>query len=1056
MDPLSAIGLASAIVQFVDFGSKIVIRLQEFSANVGEIPEVFRDITIQLPLLLSALTDIASQAKSGKVEQTRQNELRKVIVRCQVHIKDLNRIIKEVLPAKDDSLFVRSKKAILSVRREDKVKSIVEKLEQFKSTLTLYQASVLTGQVEPATKLHQKYFEIPSQRRVSRFIGRESILQEINTKLHEQEPESPGPAVLVLTGMGGQGKTQIALKYCHQSWQNKIFRVKDFERFANVLEASGPPLPPRDSRASSFRAALEMWADKWLLILDNLDSVHFQDFQQYLPNAKHGTVIVTCRYQKLSGLESLRIPSMSATDALKLLLVQCEQPISDSVTREGKAIVEELGYLPLAIVLAGSYIKIRNLPLTVFRSHYSRRKREILDQTAAISVPCRSPKDPQLQDSLSVFTSWELALNHLSSNEHSQAEKQWLLSALGFLSPTGINEELFEIHFRNCEICYKTNLAFASTQGQWDSLLFQDVLAEMRNLALLESLDYDDEGRAQVSIHPLVSGWIRMRLDRHKQRDFAIKSTLILGDFLDKYSDKSGHLRSDYYFKKNLLSELDFRAQNEEFVRVSDETLKNVNRCTMNISVYVGNEVPQSAKLRNAVLRMTTVYMEHARFREAQQLVSTIANVSEAKDELDFRAIILLGLSYFATGYTDLAKGIFACSVERIEKLSPCFESMRLLLLAYYATGCFTKEDSDEARAIISGILQRLELREWGARDQHNVFATRLITASVLLGLKDYAKADSVYEMLATDQTFLLPGDYQIHLMKLSHAQTKLLQGKAKEAQPIVESLLQEQRQEFSLASMRTGRTMLALAECYRLQKHLTEAESLYKFIIDTRQGIYGNNDNLITAKQLLIAGKSFLRYTCDVNLKDDTEATKYFSELWPWCQAAFHGKSEDSAAYQRIATILAKSVLYCSARPGVCQSMKMQIDGVVASLAELIERADKPLGNDMITCEILLDLAETHCKLEQYTLEEPLREAARRIRKELLGDGSSLTWMVQAQLTLCQLRLGKRDEAKSMYQQYCEWSQDDRILDEVPNNVQDQLSYLLDRIHECLGKSGG
>lgn len=41
MDPCTAIGLASAVVTFVDIGAKIIGRLKELS-EAGDIPEVFR------------------------------------------------------------------------------------------------------------------------------------------------------------------------------------------------------------------------------------------------------------------------------------------------------------------------------------------------------------------------------------------------------------------------------------------------------------------------------------------------------------------------------------------------------------------------------------------------------------------------------------------------------------------------------------------------------------------------------------------------------------------------------------------------------------------------------------------------------------------------------------------------------------------------------------------------------------------------------------------------------------------------------------------------------
>ena len=54
-EALAAVGLASAIVQFIDFGTKILTRLADFSTEAEEVPKTFRLIKVQLPLILNTL-----------------------------------------------------------------------------------------------------------------------------------------------------------------------------------------------------------------------------------------------------------------------------------------------------------------------------------------------------------------------------------------------------------------------------------------------------------------------------------------------------------------------------------------------------------------------------------------------------------------------------------------------------------------------------------------------------------------------------------------------------------------------------------------------------------------------------------------------------------------------------------------------------------------------------------------------------------------------------------------------------------------------------------------
>ena len=61
-EAIAAISLVANIVQFISFGSKVAKRLNEFQASVNDIPKVFRDIRIELPLLLDTLQKTEEQA----------------------------------------------------------------------------------------------------------------------------------------------------------------------------------------------------------------------------------------------------------------------------------------------------------------------------------------------------------------------------------------------------------------------------------------------------------------------------------------------------------------------------------------------------------------------------------------------------------------------------------------------------------------------------------------------------------------------------------------------------------------------------------------------------------------------------------------------------------------------------------------------------------------------------------------------------------------------------------------------------------------------------------
>jgi hypothetical protein len=58
MEALAVVGLVSSIVQFVDFSSKVIERLDDFHTAVDRAPKAFEGIRTELPLLLDTLQHV--------------------------------------------------------------------------------------------------------------------------------------------------------------------------------------------------------------------------------------------------------------------------------------------------------------------------------------------------------------------------------------------------------------------------------------------------------------------------------------------------------------------------------------------------------------------------------------------------------------------------------------------------------------------------------------------------------------------------------------------------------------------------------------------------------------------------------------------------------------------------------------------------------------------------------------------------------------------------------------------------------------------------------------
>jgi hypothetical protein len=139
-EPLAVVGVVASIVQLVDFGSRVLRRLDEFQSSLGEIPESFRHIKAELPVLLDTLQQTKEAIYAGSVRDKTTKALLPAILGCKEQIESLDNILTKMLPATTDSRLRRSTKAIWSLHQDAKVERITKILRSYIGTLTFYHA----------------------------------------------------------------------------------------------------------------------------------------------------------------------------------------------------------------------------------------------------------------------------------------------------------------------------------------------------------------------------------------------------------------------------------------------------------------------------------------------------------------------------------------------------------------------------------------------------------------------------------------------------------------------------------------------------------------------------------------------------------------------------------------------------------------------------------------------------------------------------------------------------------------------------------------------------
>ncbi|KAF8246080.1 hypothetical protein K440DRAFT_554061 [Wilcoxina mikolae CBS 423.85] len=294
------------------------------------------------------------------------------------------------------------------------------------------------------------------------FVGREDIMKEIEERLKLQ------PHRVALAGIGGVGKSRIAIEYCYRYKDNhpeaRVFWVhaSNIARFEQAYKdiATELDLPGLDDPNTNILQLVTKWfADDgngpWLFILDNADDegIFFgsnhsspKDGQQqmpllssFLPRSSNGSTIVTTRDkrvgQKLSNNgKPISVLPFALSDAKSLLRPKLS---SDDKWCEPEAteLLRALEFLPLAITQAAAFINENDITTA---KYLELLQGSDLETTHLLEEDLFDPgRDRDIRNS--VFQTWKLSFNQIAKQKPRAAD---ILSLMAFLDRQAISHEL--------------------------------------------------------------------------------------------------------------------------------------------------------------------------------------------------------------------------------------------------------------------------------------------------------------------------------------------------------------------------------------------------------------------------------------------------------------------------------------------------------------------------------------------------------------------------------------------------------------------------------------
>ncbi len=291
----------------------------------------------------------------------------------------------------------------------------------------------------------QRIWNVPFRHNLF-FTGRNNLLQQLHNNLTERRATALTQAKAI-SGLGGIGKTQIALEYAYRFREEyqAILWVKaatvdtliaDFVTIADLLN-----LPEKNEQDQNITVvAVKHWLannNKWLLILDNVDDLNL--VHEFLPTNGNGHILLTTRLQAVGSLAySIEVEKMEMSEGTLLLLRRArliepdatlEQAAQGELTKAEEVVIVMDG-LPLALDQAGAYIEETRCSLSDYLNLYQTHRIKLLNERG--NIPFDHPE--------SVATTFSMAFQKVQGVNSSAAK---LLRLCAFLSPDMIPEEIF-------------------------------------------------------------------------------------------------------------------------------------------------------------------------------------------------------------------------------------------------------------------------------------------------------------------------------------------------------------------------------------------------------------------------------------------------------------------------------------------------------------------------------------------------------------------------------------------------------------------------------------
>jgi tetratricopeptide (TPR) repeat protein len=367
--------------------------------------------------------------------------------------------------------------------------------------------------VSAPERVPQVWGKVPPKNK--NFTGRADLLAQLHERLDDKVT-----AVLphALHGLGGVGKTQMAVEYAHryQSDYDLVWWIpadqpvlvrSSLASLAQPLGLASAATIGVEDAANAVLDALRRGEPytRWLLIFDNADEP--EALIDILPKGQGHVLITSRNHRWASVVEPLPVDVFTREESVEFLIKRVPRGITP---KDADRLAEELGDLPLALEQAGALHAETGVTVPEYLQLLKQRTSQLLSQGKPTEYP------------VPMTAAWELSVASLDEKSPEALE---LLRYCAFFGPEPIPRDVFTKS--------KAGLSPQLAELLSERIRLNNAIGHLGRFALAR---LDIQART-IQVHRLIQALVREELPQVEQERFRHEVHLLLTNYTPKDPD---------------------------------------------------------------------------------------------------------------------------------------------------------------------------------------------------------------------------------------------------------------------------------------------------------------------------------------------------------------------------------------------------------------------------------------------------------------------------------------------------------------------------------------